>query len=84
MSEMEAGTMQSSWLTPVRVVPLAFLLAIVIGTALLALPVSSTGEGTSGLLPALFTSVSAVCVTGLTSVDTATYWTPPARASSLH
>ena len=75
--------MQSNWLTPVRVVPLAFLLAIVIGTALLALPVSSTGEGTSGLLPALFTSVSAVCVTGLTSVDTATYWSPTGQGIIL-
>lgn len=68
--------MQSSWLTPVRVVPLAFLVAIAIGTGLLALPVSSTGEGSSGLLPALFTATSAVCVTGLTAVDTATYWSP--------
>lgn len=75
--------MRTSWLTPVRVVPLAFLVAIAIGTALLALPVSSTGEGSSGLLPALFTSVSAVCVTGLTTVDTATFWSPTGQGIIL-
>lgn len=75
--------MQSSWLTPVRVVPLAFLVAIAIGTGLLALPVSSTGAGSSGLLPALFTATSAVCVTGLTAVDTATYWSPTGQGIIL-
>lgn len=75
--------MHGRWFTPVRVVPLAFLSAIVVGTGLLALPVSSTGEGTSGLLPALFTATSAVCVTGLTAVDTATYWSPTGQAIIL-
>ena len=75
--------MPTGWLTPVRVVPLAFLIAITIGTMLLALPVSSTGEGSSGLLPALFTAVSAVCVTGLTSVDTATFWSPTGQGIIL-
>ena len=75
--------MRSKWFTPGRVVPLAFLLAIVVGTGLLALPVSSTGEGSSGLLPALFTATSAVCVTGLTAVDTATYWSPTGQAIIL-
>ncbi|MGJ9423073.1 TrkH family potassium uptake protein [Aeromicrobium sp. CF3.5] len=73
----------SKWLTPVRVVPLAFLAAITIGTALLALPVSTTGQGSGGLLPALFTSVSAVCVTGLATVDTATFWSPTGQAIIL-
>ncbi len=58
-------------------------IAITIGTMLLALPVSSTGEGSSGLLPALFTAVSAVCVTGLTSVDTATFWSPTGQGIIL-
>ena len=61
---------------PVRSVPLAFLAVIVIGTGLLMLPVARTGDGGDALLPALFTSVSAVCVSGLATVDTATYWTP--------
>ena len=44
------------------------------GSFLLMLPVS-TQEGTStSFLDALFTSTSAVCVTGLVIHDTATYW----------
>jgi trk system potassium uptake protein len=38
------------------------------------LPVASHGETWTPFLDALFTSTSAVCVTGLTVVDTATYW----------
>lgn len=47
-----------------------------VGWALLALPISSTPDGSSSWIDALFTAVSAACVTGLTVVDTATYWTP--------
>jgi potassium uptake TrkH family protein len=61
---------------PVRAVPLAFLLVIIIGAALLMLPVSRTDPGADAFMAALFTSVSAVCVTGLITVDTATFWTP--------
>lgn len=61
---------------PARVVPLAFLSAIIIGTVLLSLPISTPGPTRPPVLTASFTSVSAVCVTGLTTVDTATYWSP--------
>jgi trk system potassium uptake protein len=61
---------------PVRAVPVAFLLVILIGAALLMLPAARTDGGSEGFMPALFTSVSAVCVTGLIIVDTATFWTP--------
>jgi potassium uptake TrkH family protein len=61
---------------PVRAVPVAFLLVIIIGAALLMLPAARTDGGTEGVMPAVFTSVSAVCVTGLITVDTATFWTP--------
>jgi trk system potassium uptake protein len=61
---------------PVRLVPLAFLVAIAVGAVLLMLPVSRTGDGADVVMPAMFTSVSAVCVTGLVTVDTATFWTP--------
>jgi potassium uptake TrkH family protein len=60
---------------PVRAVPLAFLLAILAGAALLMLPAARTSADADVALPALFTSVSAVCVTGLITVDTPTYWT---------
>ena len=52
----------------------AFGLLILLGTLLLALPISSASrEWTSGV-DALFTATSAVCVTGLVRVDTADYW----------
>ncbi|MDA1215254.1 MAG: Trk family potassium uptake protein [Chloroflexi bacterium] len=45
------------------------------GTVLLWLPIASTQSGAAPLLTALFTATSAVCVTGLVVVDSATYWT---------
>ncbi|WP_237216007.1 TrkH family potassium uptake protein [Falsiroseomonas oryziterrae] len=59
---------------PARLVPAAFLLAILIGTALLMLPQASAGGVGTPFLVALFTATSAVCVTGLVVVDTATHW----------
>ena len=70
-------------LHPSRVVPAAFLAAIVVGTILLSLPASTPGPGRASALTAAFTSVSAVCVTGLTTVDTATYWSPFGQAVIL-
>ena len=61
---------------PARIVPIAFLVAIVVGTGLLSLPIATPGPERPPLLTAAFTSVSAVCVTGLTAVDTAKYWSP--------
>ncbi len=62
-------------LHPVRLVPLSFLGAIVIGSMLLLLPISHA-DRSADLMVATFTTVSAVCVTGLSTVDTSTYWTP--------
>jgi trk system potassium uptake protein TrkH len=59
---------------PGQATVLAFAAAIAVGTALLALPVSRSGDGGAPLLTALFTATSAVCVTGLVTVDTGTYW----------
>jgi trk system potassium uptake protein len=68
---------------PARIIPLAFLAAIVVGTGLLLLPLSSADSQVAPILTAVFTATSAVCVTGLIVVDTATYWSPlgswPAR-----
>lgn len=60
---------------PVRLVPLAFLAAIILGGSLLMLPIARTADGGESLTTAFFTAVSAVCVTGLITVDTATHWT---------
>lgn len=61
---------------PARVVPLAFLITILIGTGLLMMPGSSADSSGAPWIVALFTAVSAVCVTGLVTVDTGTYWSP--------
>lgn len=61
---------------PARVIPLTFLLAIALGTALLMLPAAKAGEGGAPFMTALFTATSAVCITGLIVVDTASYWSP--------
>lgn len=60
---------------PGRLVVLGFAGAILLGTVFLALPVSSVGRPATAL-EALFTATSAVCVTGLAVVDTATFWSP--------
>ena len=61
-------------LNPMQILSLGFLLIILIGGILLSLPISSsTGEYTS-FIDAVFTSTSAVCVTGLVTVDTGTHW----------
>ena len=59
---------------PAQIVVTAFAAAVAVGTVLLALPFSSAEGRATDLLTALFTSTSAVCVTGLTVVDTERYW----------
>ncbi|MFJ4029039.1 TrkH family potassium uptake protein [Paenarthrobacter sp. NPDC089989] len=71
------GGKLGQWLShPVRSVPLAFIAVILMGTGLLTLPIARTNADVDAGLPALFTAVSAVCVTGLVTVDTPTFWTP--------
>ncbi|MDQ0093392.1 Trk-type K+ transport system membrane component [Paeniglutamicibacter psychrophenolicus] len=60
---------------PAQAIALGFGLAVAVGTAILMLPMAKTGPGGATFLEALFTATSAVCVTGLAVVDTATYWT---------
>lgn len=48
--------------------------AVLVGTLLLMLPVAQTGIDWTDPVTALFTSTSAVCVTGLVIVDTESYW----------
>jgi trk system potassium uptake protein len=63
-----------TWRHPGRVIVAGFALATMVGTVLLMLPVSAESGESTGLVTALFTAVSAVCVTGLIVVDTPTYW----------
>lgn len=53
---------------------LAFVTVIAVGSTLLSLPVAHTPGRSTSLLDAVFTATSAVCVTGLVVVDTATHW----------
>jgi trk system potassium uptake protein TrkH len=62
-------------LHPAQTVVLGFAAAVLAGTLLLMLPISKVGPGGASFVEALFTATSAVCVTGLTVVDTPTYWT---------
>jgi trk system potassium uptake protein TrkH len=63
-------------LKPAQTVVVGFGAAILAGAALLLLPFS-TMEGVSpSFVDALFTATSAVCVTGLTVLDTPTFWSP--------
>jgi acyl-CoA synthetase (AMP-forming)/AMP-acid ligase II len=60
---------------PARIIPLGFLAAILLGTALLMLPAARAEPGHAPFITALFTATSAVTITGLGVVDTGTYWT---------
>lgn len=70
-----------SIIDPAQLFILSFVLIILAGALLLMLP-NATHEGIS-FTDALFTSTSAVCVTGLIVVDTATFFTPFGQAIIL-
>lgn len=57
-----------------QIIILTFALAILLGSLLLMLPASTQDGLGASFFDALFTSTSAVCVTGLVVRDTATYW----------
>lgn len=61
-------------LTTVQIIAASFLAVILAGAVLLCLPVSSAAGVWTAFPDALFTSVSATCVTGLIVHDTAVYW----------
>ncbi len=62
-------------LKPAHLMLMSFAGVIVIGAVLLMLPAATIAGETTTLLNALFTSTSAVCVTGLIVHDTATHFT---------
>lgn len=61
-------------ISPAQQVVAVFLLVAAIGTTLLLLPITDGTERPITLLEASFTAVSALCVTGLTVVDTGSAW----------
>ncbi len=71
-------------LTPSRVLVFGYAGLILLGTAVLALPFSSSGrEGRISLVDAYFTASSAVCVTGLIVRDTQYGYSPFGKATIL-
>ncbi|MDZ7958469.1 MAG: TrkH family potassium uptake protein [Aulosira sp. DedQUE10] len=61
-------------MTVARTICLGFLAVITVGTILLMMPFSTTSGNWNDPIVALFTSTSAVCVTGLSVVDPGTYF----------
>ncbi|HNW85364.1 MAG TPA: potassium transporter TrkG [Candidatus Limiplasma sp.] len=68
---------------PERVMALGFLCVILVGTLLLTLPISANSGRSVGVHNAMFTATSAVCVTGLITVDTADTYTTLGRVVIL-
>ena len=70
MLRLPSGRKMSSF----QIIICGFLAVILVGTLLLMLPVSTARGHWASFETALFTSVSAVCVTGLVVQDTASFW----------
>lgn len=62
--------------SPGRIIALGFALVILIGSLLLMLPCSIQDGVTVRYIDALYTSTSAVCVTGLIAIDAGNTFTP--------
>lgn len=62
--------------TPARFAIVIFSTLILVFTLLFSLPIATTSGRQAPLVDAFFTAVSVICVTGLSTVDMATYWSP--------
>ncbi|NAB26726.1 Trk family potassium uptake protein, partial [Enterococcus durans] len=58
-------------ISPVQLIAAGFFVLILIGGGLLSLPMFSQNGQQTNFLDALFTATSAICVTGLTTLNTA-------------
>jgi len=66
--------MRQKRLKATQIIALMFVGIILLGASLLMLPAASRSGESCGFLPALFTSTSATCVTGLVLFDTWSQW----------
>ncbi|AWK52440.1 Trk family potassium uptake protein [Clostridium beijerinckii] len=71
---MSEALMKKLKINAVQVLAIGFALVILIGGIILSLPISSANGEYTNFLDSIFTSTSAVCVTGLVTVDTGTHW----------
>ncbi|MFZ5648591.1 MAG: TrkH family potassium uptake protein [Bacillota bacterium] len=79
----EAGDSKRLNPSPAQILVFGFAAVILLGTLLLSMPFSSSEGKYTPFIDALFTSTSAVCVTGLVVVDTGTYWSAAGQAIIL-
>ena len=61
-------------LSTTQIILLSFLAAVLLGSGLLSLPISSADGKAVPSIDALFTATTATCVTGLVTLPTATTW----------
>ncbi|MEG2775205.1 MAG: potassium transporter TrkG, partial [Acetivibrio sp.] len=61
-------------LTTTQIIAVGFLAAIMIGTLLLCLPISSQSRTWTPLIDSAFMATTSICVTGLTTVTTVEHW----------
>ena len=57
-----------------QIIMLSFLIAIIIGTLFLAMPISSANGKAVPFMDALFTATTSICVTGLVTLPTVSTW----------
>ncbi len=62
--------------SPPRLAITVFGTLVLLFTALFSLPIATASGQRAAFVDALFTAVSVICVTGLSTVDMATYWSP--------
>lgn len=72
---MEKLMIQFKKQPPGRLIAAGFAMLILFGAVLLLLPLSVRGDAEVHVIDALFTSTSAVCVTGLIAIDVADHFT---------
>lgn len=63
-----------AWSSPARFALIVFTSLVLILTGVLSLPIATADRSVTPLADAFFTAMSAICVTGLSTVDMATHW----------
>lgn len=71
---MESRFKRNINLNGVQILSLGFLIVICLGAIILSMPISSASGESTNVLDAAFTATSAVCVTGLVTLNTSTHW----------
>lgn len=78
LTEMQGGVLvvrkRKNSLSTTHIIMISFLCAILLGSLLLSLPISSADGERIPYIDALFTATTATCVTGLVTLPTATAW----------